>query len=98
MPKKLNPIRNCIIVKPIKIDAETAGGIIVPDCAQGEPIMGEVLAVGPGERIKGELIPMTIKAGDTILLSGAYGRTVMIDNETFIIVDEDDVEATIVDA
>ena len=64
----LKPMYDNIIVKPVKAQTKTEGGIYLsnPDKVQqyGE---GVVVAVGGGYRVDGKLVPLQVEVGDTIL-------------------------------
>lgn len=67
------------------------GGIIIPDTAKEKPQQGEVIVVGPGLRDQnGKLIPLDVKAGDTILFGKWSGTEVRIDGEDLLIMKEAD--------
>jgi chaperonin GroES len=69
MAFKFQPTRGRILVKPLKKDEQTRGGIYLPDTATKEkPQEGEVLAVGQ-EAISnsGEKLTSPAKVGDTVL-------------------------------
>jgi chaperonin GroES len=69
-----------------------AGCIISPETAREKPQEGEVIAVGPGARNeKGDLGPLTLKAGDRMLFGTRSGSEVKIDGEDLLIVKESDV-------
>ena len=66
------PLADRVLVKPEDGgDEKTPSGIIIPDTARKEkPERGLVVAVGEGRRSdKGDLVPMRVKVGDTIILS-----------------------------
>ena len=89
---KFRPLHDRVVVKRIEADTKTAGGIIIPDTAQEKPQQGEVIAVGPGGRDDhGKLIPIDVKAGDTILFGKWSGTEVKIDGEDYVILKEDEV-------
>ena len=46
---KIRPLQDRVIVKRVKEEEKTKGGIIIPDSAKEKPIEGEVLAVGNGK-------------------------------------------------
>ncbi|HUX15992.1 MAG TPA: co-chaperone GroES, partial [Phycisphaerae bacterium] len=48
---KLTPIGDRIVVKRLKAETKTKGGIVLPDTAQEKPKRGKVLAVGEGKRL-----------------------------------------------
>ena len=73
---KLHPLDDRIVVRPGESEETTASGLVIPDTAKEKPQQGEVLAVGPGRRSEdtGELIPLDVKVGDTVVYS-KYGGT-----------------------
>jgi chaperonin GroES len=63
--KGIRPLGDRILVKRIKEEDKTKGGIIIPDTAKEKPQEGKVVAVGKGKRSeKGDLIAPEVKAGD----------------------------------
>ncbi len=72
----LQPLEDRIVVEPMDAESTTASGLVIPDTAKEKPQQGKVLAVGPGKRSdnSGELIPMDITVGDTVVYS-KYGGT-----------------------
>ena len=89
---KFRPLHDRVVVKRIEADTKTAGGIIIPDTAQEKPQQGEVIAVGPGGRDDhGKLIPIDVKAGDTILFGKWSGTEVKIDGQELLIMKESDI-------
>lgn len=93
----IKPLHDRIIVEAAPKEERTAGGIILPDTAQEKPQKGKVLAVGPGKRLdSGQLAPIDIKVGDTILY-GKYGGTeVKVDGTDYVILRAEDVLAVLV--
>jgi chaperonin GroES len=86
------PLHDRIVVKRISADEKSAGGIIIPDTAQEKPQQGEVVAVGPGARNeRGEIVPLDVKAGDTVLFGKWSGTEVKINGEDLLIMKESDV-------
>ena len=45
------PLHDRVVVRRVEAEEKTAGGIIIPDTAKEKPMEGEVVAVGPGERM-----------------------------------------------
>ena len=81
-----------MVVRRIEAQEKTKGGIIIPDTAQEKPQEGEVIAVGPGGRDEtGKLIPIDLKAGDTVLFGKWSGTEVKIDGEELLIMKESDI-------
>lgn len=82
-----------VLVKPNAAEEKTAGGIIIPDTAKEKPQKGKVIAVGKGKYADqtGNLIPMQVKEGDTVMY-GKYGGTeINIDGEDYLIMRSSDI-------
>jgi len=89
---KFRPLHDRVVVRRIEAQEKTKGGIIIPDTAQEKPQEGEVVAVGPGGRDEtGKLIPIDLKAGDTVLFGKWSGTEVKIDGEDLLIMKESDI-------
>jgi chaperonin GroES len=89
---KLRPLHDRVIVKRLEEEKKSAGGIIIPDNAAEKPVRGEVIAVGPGKRgDDGKLMPMDVKAGDTVLFGKYSGSEVKVDGVELVVMREDDI-------
>ncbi len=96
MALNLKPLADRVIVEPIEREETTASGIILPEMAKEKPQEGRVLAVGPGRRDEdGEIIPMEVKEGDTVLFAKYAGTEVKIDGRKLLILKESDILAII---
>ena len=85
------PLHDRVLVRRIESDAKTAGGLIIPDNAKEKPAEGEIVSVGEGARKdSGELIAMSVKAGDKVLFGKWSGTEVRIDGEELLIMKESD--------
>jgi chaperonin GroES len=95
----LQPLHDRIIVEAAAKEQTSAGGIILPDTAQEKPQRGKVLAVGPGKRLdSGQLAPVDVKVGDTVLYGKYSGTEVNVDNKDYVIIRADEILAVIEDA
>ena len=83
----MKPISDRVVIKPAEPAEKTKGGIIIPDTAQENPQMGEVVAVGPG---KDGNLP-TVKVGDRVLYGKYAGQELNYRGEDYLIVREDDI-------
>jgi chaperonin GroES len=93
---KIRPLGDHVIVKRMKEEEKTKGGIIIPDNAKEKPIEGEVLAVGSGKELKsGKLRPLLVKAGDKILFGKYAGTEIKFDGEEHLVIEEGDILAVI---
>ena len=95
----LQPLEDRIIVKPGEAEETTVSGLVIPDTAKEKPQQGEVLAVGPGRRSDntGDLIPLDVKVGDTVVYSKYGGTEITIDGEDLLILTSRDVLALVGD-
>jgi chaperonin GroES len=88
----IRPLHDRILVKRVKEEETTKGGIIIPDTAKEKPLEGKVVAVGSGKLLDdGTLRGLAVKEGDRILFGKYSGTEVKIDGEEMVIIREDDV-------
>ena len=88
----IRPLQDRVIVKRVKEEEKTKGGIIIPDSAKEKPIEGEVLAVGNGKVLDdGSVRKLDVKVGDRVLFGKYSGTEVKIDGEEHLILREDDI-------
>jgi chaperonin GroES len=93
---KIRPLHDRVVVRPLKSDEKTAGGIIIPDTAKEKPSEGEIVAVGAGARAEdGRVVPMDVKKGDRILYGKWSGTEVKIDGQDLLIMKESDIMGVI---
>ncbi len=93
---KFRPLGDRVVVRRVKEDQKTAGGIIIPETAQEKPQEGEVIAVGPGALDdSGKRVPSEVKAGEFVLFGKWSGTEVKIDGEDLLIMKESDVLGTL---
>ena len=92
---KLQPLDDRIVVKANEAEERTPSGLVIPDTAKEKPQTAAVLAVGPGRRsdTSGELIPMDVKVGDTVVFSKYGGTEITIEGEDLMILTSRDILA-----
>ena len=89
---KIKPLGDRVLVKRIREEDKTKGGIIIPDTAKEKPQEGKVVAVGRGKVAEdGKLIPPEVKAGDKILFGKYSGSEIKLDGEEHVVLREDDI-------
>ena len=96
----LQPLDDRIVVRPSEAEEKTASGLVIPDTAKEKPQQGEVLAVGPGRRADntGEIIPLDIAVGDTVVYSKYGGTEITVEGEDLLILTGRDVLAKVKNA
>jgi len=92
----LQPLDDRIVVRP----GESRRPLLLAwsfPTPQREAQQGEVLAVGPGRRSEdtGELIPLDVKVGDTVVYSKYGGTEYILDGEDVLILSARDILAKI---
>ena len=89
----LQPLEDRIVVRPSESEETTASGLVIPDTAKEKPQQGDVLAVGPGRRSEqtGELVPMDVAEGDTVVYSKYGGTEITVGGEDLLILNARDV-------
>jgi chaperonin GroES len=89
---KFRPLGDRVVVRRVKEDQKTPGGIIIPDTAQEKPQEGEVIAVGPGALDEnGKRVAPEVRAGDFVLFGKWSGTEVKLDGEELLIMKESDI-------
>ena len=93
---KIKTIQDKICVKPDAVETKTAGGIFIPDNAKDTPVKGVVVSVGTGSIASdGTVVPLNVSEGDTIVYAKGAGETVETDDETFVIITENQIIAIV---
>jgi len=89
---KFRPLGDRVVVRRVKEDQKTAGGIIIPDTVQEKPQEGEVISVGPGALDdNGKRVVPEVKIGDRVLFGKWSGSEVKLDGEELLIMKESDI-------
>ncbi len=93
---KLKPLADRVVCQRDEADEKTSGGIVLPDSAKEKVNRARVLAVGPGKLDdNGVCHPLSVKAGDHVLLNKYGGDEFEVDDIKYTIVKESDILAVI---
>ncbi|MCL4170622.1 UNVERIFIED_CONTAM: hypothetical protein GTU68_051272 [Idotea baltica] len=76
------PLHDRVVVRRVKSEEKTAGGIILPDTAQEKPSEGEIVAVGSGARDEN---------GKVVALDEWSGTEVQVNGQDVLIMKESDI-------
>ena len=87
----IKPLADRVLLKSVEAEETTKSGIILAASAQEKPEMSEVVAVVPGT----DENPMTVKAGDKVIISKYSGTQVKIDGVEYTITSIKDVLAVV---
>jgi chaperonin GroES len=93
---KIRPLHDRVIVKRMEEERTSPGGIVIPDSATEKPIKGEVVAAGNGKILEnGDVRPLDVKVGDTVLFGKYAGTEVKVDGDELLVMKEDDIVGVI---
>jgi len=88
----IRPLYDRVLVRRVKEEEKTAGGLYIPDTAKEKPQEGKVVATGEGRRgDDGKLQKLSVKKGDRILFGKYSGSEVTLDGTEHLIMREDDI-------
>lgn len=92
----ITPLFDNVLIKPLKAEEKTSGGIYLPENAKEKPQAGEIMAVGTGVQDQnGKLIPMIVKVGQKVLYKKWGGDEVKVGHEEWKLVRQTDILAII---
>lgn len=89
---QIKPLDDRVLVEPLAMEAQTEGGIIIPDTVKEKPIMGKVIEVGTDEDLK-ELL----NQGDKVLFAKYGGEDISFQNKEYKIIPRADILAIVKD-
>ncbi len=93
---KIKPLADRVVIKPSPAEEKTKGGIILPDTAKEKPVVGEVVAVGPGKVTDdGKKVAPEVKVGDKVLYGKYSGTEVTVEGDEYLIMREADIFAIV---
>eukprot|EP00123_Amoebidium_parasiticum_P000289 comp10693_c0_seq1/m.5364 comp10693_c0_seq1/g.5364 ORF comp10693_c0_seq1/g.5364 comp10693_c0_seq1/m.5364 type:complete len:101 (-) comp10693_c0_seq1:312-614(-) len=81
---RFRPLFDRVLIQRVAAETRTKGGVILPEKAQSRANEGTVVAVGPGGRTQaGEVIPISVQVGDTVLLPEYGGSAIKLDDKEY---------------
>ena len=92
---KLTPLADRVVLKTLEAEETTKGGIILTSSAKEKPSVAEVISVGPGGKVDGKDVVMSVKPGDRVITDKYSGSTVKIGDEEYTIVRQGDILAIV---
>jgi chaperonin GroES len=94
--KKIQPLFDNVLVKPLQVEDKLPSGLVLPDSAKEKPQVGEIMAVGPGSvDDKGNTIKMVVKVGQKVMYKKWGGNEVKVGSEEWTIVEQKDILAIV---
>eukprot|EP00392_Amoebophrya_sp_AT5.2_P016079 g16322.t1 len=90
--KRFIPLADRVLVQAFKAEAKTATGIYLPDAAKKSINQAKVISVGKGRLGQDDkLLPMSVKAGDTVIIPEYGGMSIKFDSEEYKLFRDDDI-------
>ncbi|XP_057292875.1 10 kDa heat shock protein, mitochondrial-like isoform X1 [Hydractinia symbiolongicarpus] len=84
--RKFVPLLDRVLVQRFVAETSTKGGILLPEKSVGKLSEGTVVSVGPGGRDQnGNTVPVSVKAGDKVLLPEYGGTKLEIEDQEYVI-------------
>lgn len=98
----VQPLFAYVLVRPLKHEAKTASGIVLPDTVKEKPQMGEIMAIGDGECCAGCdcktgscKTSMVVKVGQKVVYKKWGGNEIKVENEEWLLIEQKDIMAVI---
>ena len=93
---EIRPLHDRVIVRRVEEKKTTASCLIIPDSSAEKPSKGEIVAAGKGKiSAQGDLIPLDVKVGDTVMFGQYSGSEITVGEETLLVMSEDEIVAII---
>lgn len=93
---KIRPVNDNVLVRRDDPDEKSSKGIVLPEVSRERRQRGEVLAVGPGKYTRsGKFVKADVKLGDVVLYLPGAGQEFDYENEKFILLNSDEIQAAI---
>ncbi|UYV77287.1 HSPE1 [Cordylochernes scorpioides] len=90
--QKFLPLLDRVLVQRLAAETKTKGRIIIPEKAQHKVHTAYVVAVGQGYRTqKGDIVPLSLKEGDKVLLPEFGGTKVEIEDKEYYLFKDSDI-------
>ncbi len=87
----IKPLSDRVLVLPHPAEEKTAGGLFIPDTAKEKPLLGKVVAVGPGT----SEVKMEVAVGDVVMYGKYAGTEIHHDGEDYLIMKQSDIMAVL---
>lgn len=92
----MKPLFDRVLVQRLKPATQTSSGIYIPEKNQEKLNQGTVIAAGPGATdANGKIVPVSVQAGDKVLLPSFGGSPVKVGDEEYLLYSDREILAKI---
>ncbi|TRX51111.1 co-chaperone GroES [Corynebacterium guaraldiae] len=91
----IKPLEDKVLVQIVEAETTTASGLVIPDSAKEKPQEATVVAVAGRTNDKGEVVPVGVNEGDTVIFSKYGGTELKYDGQEYLLLSARDLLAVI---
>ncbi len=92
----LKPLGDRVLLKVVKAEEKTSGGLFLPDSAKEKPQTGEIVAVGPGKANEdGTRTALEVQIGEKVLYAKYTGTDLKMGSDEYVLLAEKDILAVL---
>ena len=91
----IKPLGDRVLIKMKEGEDTTKSGIILTGNSQEKPQVAEVIEVGPGRKVNGQIEQVSVKKGDNVIIGKYSGTEVKYEGTEYMIVKEEDILAIV---
>ena len=91
----IKPLGDRVLIKMKEGEETTKSGIILTGNSQEKPQVAEVIEVGPGRKVNGQIEQVSVKKGDNVIIGKYSGTEVKYEGTEYMIVKEEDILASV---
>jgi chaperonin GroES len=86
------PLANFILIERIDQTLDMDRGLYIPEIGQVRSNKGRVVAVGEGRIIGGQIVPIPLNPGDTVLFSKYGAEEIKLDGKDYLLLRYDEIK------
>ena len=88
----VKPLEDRVLVKPTEKAEKTESGIYLPESSKERPVLGKVVATGPGKKLEnGQTAKLQIRKGDTVVYGKYSGSEIEVKGIEHLILRESEI-------
>jgi|TARA_R110002074_G_scaffold65446_1_gene155524 chaperonin GroES len=88
---KFIPLQDKVLIQRTEAEATTESGIILTQTLQDKLPTGRVIAVGPGRVQDGDLRPVSVSVGETVMFAAHAGAEVQVGADKYLVLSEPEI-------